>query len=557
MNEHDSQACVFPFCMTGSATTGDENDVKADFPDFDSYYSTQLSSFFSLSSYTWNRVWTYRRLYCAGAISADSVYADDISMQNWYPGNDYPYGSILLDHADAAAQASDWCGGLDLTQVAQAEKHAVAFYFYMKSHRTSTWDTVLPRGSNPDNMMDTGKGLAKFPYIRGTRRIIGLDHFRLMSRYFVDTVNPENPPTSYRFFDSVGIGNYAVDIHPIKNSAGISPSLEKAAPFYIPYRALASANVRNLLVAGKLIATTYITNAAYRLHPVEWAAGSAAGTAAGLMSRDNLNNSAIMDPPHLQELRDTVSENSPIHWAAYDSSASTGQNGDLVVNDFMPVRAAVPFSMEIYHHRATRAVVEINGVAAGETTQKSNGRLIANNLMAPGGTVQITVICYDGEGNQLDILQRSLEVDDSVIYDDSDPEFNSSGSWTTASAQPDKYLTSYRYSFGSYPPSSAKWNFIVPAPGTYEVSIWYPESSNRATDSPFTVTHAEGNSTIIINQQLNGGRWVILGNFRFAGAPGEGVSLSNSVGDPAKLVVADAIRLRAVSAAKISNWNLY
>ena len=35
--------------------------------------------------------------------------------------------------------------------------------------------------------------------------------------------------------------------------------------------------VENLVGAGKAIGTTHITNGAYRLHPVEWNVGEAAG----------------------------------------------------------------------------------------------------------------------------------------------------------------------------------------------------------------------------------------------------------------------------------------
>ena len=38
--------------------------------------------------------------------------------------------------------------------------------------------------------------------------------------------------------------------------------------------------VENLLAGGKNIGTTHITNGCYRLHPVEWNIGEAAGTLA-------------------------------------------------------------------------------------------------------------------------------------------------------------------------------------------------------------------------------------------------------------------------------------
>ncbi len=173
------------------------------------------------------------------------------------------------------------------------------------------------------NMMGTGHGLAN-SHIRCCRRIIGLNNFRLTSRYFVNTLASDyNGGTSWRFYDSVGIGNYAVDIHPTKNSTGISPLFTYAAPFYIPYRAR-PANVRNLR-GRKANCYHHITNAAYRLHPIEWAIGSAVGTAAAMMAKDGLSNTDLLDTPTLRQLQATVRTNSPIHWAAFDSDPFPAQ----------------------------------------------------------------------------------------------------------------------------------------------------------------------------------------------------------------------------------------
>lgn len=51
-------------------------------------------------------------------------------------------------------------------------------------------------------------------------------------------------------------------------------------PFEIPVRSLIPVRVRNVLAACKNLGVTHITNGAYRLHPVEWNVGEAAGTLA-------------------------------------------------------------------------------------------------------------------------------------------------------------------------------------------------------------------------------------------------------------------------------------
>jgi hypothetical protein len=51
----------------------------------------------------------------------------------------------------------------------------------------------------------------------------------------------------------------------------------EALPFQIPLGALIPVQVDNLLPACKNAGTTHLTNGAFRLHPVEWNVGEAAG----------------------------------------------------------------------------------------------------------------------------------------------------------------------------------------------------------------------------------------------------------------------------------------
>jgi hypothetical protein len=78
-----------------------------------------------------------------------------------------------------------------------------------------------------------------------------------------------------RYDDTVGIGQYRIDLHP---STGGDGYVDVACcPFQIPLGALVPVRLDNLLAAGRAIATTQVTNGAYRLHPVEWNIGEAAG----------------------------------------------------------------------------------------------------------------------------------------------------------------------------------------------------------------------------------------------------------------------------------------
>ncbi len=563
--ENYSQATVFPFCITDALTSDPETALKSPWPDFETAYQTRKTGYFSFGKFSWERIWTYRRLKTTGAsFKFDEAFRGDVTMQNWYPGNDYPDKSIYLPKPATTLQASDWAGGLDLSALAGAEKIALAFYFYMKERNTQSWDTHYLRGDDPLNMMGTPHGLAKFPYIRGGRRILGLQNFRLLQSYLLPATTGPAAATSYRFYDSVGIGNYAMDSHAVTGSTGVSHGISTPAPFYLPYRAIASSNVRNLLSGCKSFAGTYWTNATYRLHPIEWAVGSAAGVAAAHMNRDSHTNIEMLELPHLRQMQTEISTNSPIHWKAYDSAPLPSKDGDLVVNDLKSVTYNVPFAVKVYSFGSTRAEVRINGQLAGETSTQVNDHLLFNNAIATTNPVTLEARCFSSTGSLLSTLTVQIDVtgvpNDPYIVDNSDPRFAVTGSWATADSQADKYAGNYRYAAGTGGLKKATWTLNLRAAGEYMVSVWYPAASNRAIDSPFTVFHAGGSTLVRVNQRQNGGQWFPLGIFQFNGSPSERVELTNQIADPQvsnNYVLADAVRSQPRPPAHVDQWAAY
>ena len=96
--------------------------------------------------------------------------------------------------------------------------------------------------------------------------------------------------------------SYLIDLHPstaTRNYVDISDY-----PFQIPLGSLIPQRVENLLPACKNLGVTHITNGCYRLHPVEWNIGEAAGAlAAWCLEKDFPPRQTRNDTKHLCDFK--------------------------------------------------------------------------------------------------------------------------------------------------------------------------------------------------------------------------------------------------------------
>jgi hypothetical protein len=297
------QSTVFPFVqrMNASATS------EAALPEA----TAQSRAFYSMSvgpnetaAQKWDKIWRYRRV----KGSASTAQTGDLSEQNWNPGNDYPFGYLFKSKARTADERGNWQGGVDYAVMAGAERHAYGWHTWFKQQGGSLGARVtLDRG-----VLGTGHGLAKLPYIRDTRRSIGLSGFVLKSS---DLRGPASNKTGTAFDDRVAIGTYAMDIHGLSGCrypAYIAQAGHETLPFFIPFRALTNKDVDNLLVAGKTMAQTFLANAATRLHPIEWATGTAAGASAAHMARWGIGSGEALR--NIRDIQNVVKARTPINW---------------------------------------------------------------------------------------------------------------------------------------------------------------------------------------------------------------------------------------------------
>jgi hypothetical protein len=168
----------------------------------------------------------------------------------------------------------------------------------------------------PD-IMGTEDGLAKYPYVRESRRIKAVftvleEHVGTANRALITGQKSGN--TAADFYDSVGVGYYHIDLHP--SSGGNNYIDFDSLPFQIPLGALLPRRMENLLPANKNIGTTHLTNGCYRLHPVEWSIGEAVGQLVAFSIDKHVIPRAVREKkPLLEAFQNLVrSQGIETHW---------------------------------------------------------------------------------------------------------------------------------------------------------------------------------------------------------------------------------------------------
>ncbi len=223
-------------------------------------------------------LWTYRRIlhtknFIAGA------YDSDITLVN-YPQIDYLLGDL--------ANAASYDAKREI--IDEAKRQSLSFLYYLQTELGFKGLKIRP------DVVGTNDGLAKMPYVRESRRIKA--EFTITEQQIraahTDQIYAES------FADSVGIGFYRIDLHP--TFGGDNYVDVEALPFQIPLGALIPKRVENLLAACKNIGTTHITNGCYRLHPIEWNIGAAAGNLVNYCLRNDLSPRQVRN--NSQFLRD-------------------------------------------------------------------------------------------------------------------------------------------------------------------------------------------------------------------------------------------------------------
>lgn len=215
-------------------------------------------------------LWSYRRLIAQQQFEAGAI-PGDVSLINW-PQNDYLLGNLIDVSEDEATRHRH----------AAMELSLALLYWLQTEAPRSDGRTGWPELRLRKDIVDTTHGLARRPYIRESRRIRAMftvkeQHVGQAAR-MQETGQSADEVRAASFTDAVGIGSYRIDLHP--STGGDNYIDIPSLPFEIPLGALLPQRMKNLLPACKNLGVTHITNGCYRLHPVEWNIGEAAGLTA-------------------------------------------------------------------------------------------------------------------------------------------------------------------------------------------------------------------------------------------------------------------------------------
>lgn len=204
-------------------------------------------------------LWDYRRIIDPDLFK-EETFQGDITLINW-PQNDYWLGSIIDVNPDDR-----------LRYLEDAKQLSLSLLYWLQTEAPrSDGGKGYPGVRLRPDVLGTEDGLAKYPYIRESRRI------KAMFTVVEEHINAETRGDQgiERFNDSVGIGCYRIDLHPTTETNTFFYT--ESYPFEIPLGALLPIRVKNLLPACKNIGATHITNGCFRVHPVEWNIGESAG----------------------------------------------------------------------------------------------------------------------------------------------------------------------------------------------------------------------------------------------------------------------------------------
>jgi hypothetical protein len=131
-----------------------------------------------------------------------------------------------------------------------------------------------------------------------------------------------------------------------------------------------------------------------------------------------------------------------------------------------------------------------------------------------------------------------------VILDSAAPGVTRVGKWNSSTSVPGYYGVDYEHDANTGKGrTSIAFRPKLPGAATYTVYLRWSAGPDRASNVPVDIQHANGTSTVLVNQRQPSGEWAKLGTYPFAATGKESITLRTDGTDG--IVIADAVRLVA------------
>ena len=177
--------------------------------------------------------------------------------------------------------------------------------------------------------------------------------------------------------------------------------------------------------------------------------------------------------------------------------------------------------------------------------------VVANAINSLGGVSIGLYSINTGAGEvRQSVLPIKLDMPASVIVDNKDAGFSTSGSGWNESGAKDEYEGSSYYN--SNVGRTATWTPDLPVAGTYNVYAWWCYYNTRDTNALYTINHSGGSASMRKNQQQDAGQWILLGTYNFDAGTSGSVTVTRDGSSTHSSTSADAVMFEQVGGATVN-----
>jgi len=135
-----------------------------------------------------------------------------------------------------------------------------------------------------------------------------------------------------------------------------------------------------------------------------------------------------------------------------------------------------------------------------------------------------------------------------IIDNNNTSRVTASANWGTSTYSSQRYGADYFYANPLLSSDPVSYQANIPATASYDIYMWYPANSGYNASTPVIIHQANSTNTgttavtTYVNQQTNGGKWVLLGTYRLLAGDRTLIQVSRWTSS-AGYVIADAFKI--------------